>query len=72
MQVNPTAGEIELVSATVPVNPSSGATVIVEVLATPALTVTPVGAAVTVKSCTVYVTLAEWDIVPLAPVNVTV
>ncbi len=47
------AGETALVSATVPVNPLTGATVTVEVPATPALTVTLVGDAVTVKSLTV-------------------
>jgi hypothetical protein len=47
------AGETEDVSATVPVNPLTGATVIVEVPAIPALTVTLVGDAVIVKSVTV-------------------
>jgi hypothetical protein len=41
------------VSATVPVNPLTGATVMVEVAAVPAVVVTEVGAAVTVKSVTV-------------------
>ena len=50
VQVRPVAGDIEEVRATVPVNPLSGATVNVDVLATPALTVALVGAAVTVKS----------------------
>lgn len=53
VQVNPVAGDIEDVRATVPVNPLTGATVMVEVPATPALTVTLVGAAVIVKSLTV-------------------
>jgi hypothetical protein len=44
------AGATELVSATVPVNPFTGATVIVEVAAAPAVVVTAVGLAVTVKS----------------------
>ncbi len=52
VQVKP-AGDTALVSATVPVKPFTGATVIVEVAATPALTVTLVGDAVTVKSVTV-------------------
>lgn len=52
------AGETELVRATVPVNPLTGATVIVEVAAVPAVVVTAVGLAVTVKSVTVYVTVA--------------
>jgi hypothetical protein len=50
VHVKPVDGEIELVSATVPVNPLTGATVIVEVAAVPATVVTVVGAAVTVKS----------------------
>ena len=52
---------VELVMTTrvtVPVNPFTGATVIVEVPATPALTVTLVALAVTVKSWTWYVTVA--------------
>ncbi len=49
MQVRP-AGDTVEVSATVPVNPFRGATVIVEAAAVPALTLTLVGAAVTVKS----------------------
>lgn len=59
VQVRP-AGETELVRVTVPVKPFTGATVIVEVPETPALTVTLVGLAVTVKSgtATVYVTVA--------------
>jgi len=52
------AGATSLVSATVPVKPLTGATVIVEAPATPALTVTLVGDAVMVKSVTVYVTVA--------------
>ena len=72
VQVNPVAGEIEDVRATVPVNPFTGATVMVEVAAVPAGVVTAVGAAVTVKSFTVTVTVAEWDKLPLVPVTVTV
>jgi len=56
-QVNP-AGETELVSATVPVNPFTGATVIVDVAAVPRVVVTAVGLAATVKSVTVTVTVA--------------
>jgi hypothetical protein len=52
VQVSP-AGETEEVSATVPVNPLTGATVIVEVAAVPAGVVTAVGLAVTLKSVTV-------------------
>lgn len=52
VQVSP-EGETELVSATVPVKPLTGATVMVEVPVAPARTVTLVGAAATVKSVTV-------------------
>ncbi len=71
VQVKP-AGDTELVSATVPVNPWTGATVIVEVAAVPTVVVTDVGLAVTVKSFTVTVTVAECDREPLVPVTVTV
>jgi hypothetical protein len=57
VQVKP-AGETDEVRATVPVKPLTGATVIVEVAAVPATVVTTVGLAVTVKSVTVYVTVA--------------
>ena len=57
VQVRP-AGETELVNATVPVNPLTGATVTVEVPAVPTVVVTEAGLAVTVKSVTVYVTVA--------------
>jgi len=60
VQVNP-AGDTELVSATVPVKLLTGATVIVEVPAVPAVAVTVVGLALTVKSgagVTVKVTVA--------------
>jgi hypothetical protein len=50
VQVKPVAGAIEDVRATVPVNPLTGATVIVEVPAVPASTVTLVGEAAIVKS----------------------
>ncbi len=71
VQVRP-AGETVEVRATVPVNPLTGATVMVEAAAVPALTLTLVGLAVTVKSFTVTVTVAEWDREPLVPVTVTV
>jgi hypothetical protein len=58
VQVRP-AGETDEVRATVPVNPWSGATVIVEVPAALARAVTLVGLAVTVKSLTVTATVAE-------------
>ena len=54
VQVKP-EGDTVLVRATVPVNPLIGATVIVEVAATPAFTVTAVGLAVTEKSGTAIV-----------------
>ena len=57
VQVSP-AGETDEVRVTVPVNPLSGATVMVDVPATPALVVTLVGLAVTEKSLTVTVTVA--------------
>ncbi len=52
VQVKP-AGDTELVRATVPVKPLTGATVIVEVAAVPTVVVTAVGLAVTLKSVTV-------------------
>jgi hypothetical protein len=55
---------------TVPAKPFNGATVMVELAVTPALTVTLVGLAVTVKSWTWYVTVTEWDSVPLVPLTV--
>ena len=51
-QVKPVAGDIEDVRATVPVNPFTGTTVIVEVPVTPAFTVRLVGTAVKLKSWT--------------------
>lgn len=71
VQVRP-AGETLEVNATVPVKPLIGATVIVEVAAVPTLTLAVVGLAATVKSVTITVTVAVWDIVPLVPVTVTV
>ncbi len=71
VQVNPVGDTVD-VRATVPVNPFTGATVIVEVAVTPATTVALVGLAATVKSFTVTVTAAEWDREPLVPVTVTV
>jgi len=59
VHVRPATGVIEEVRVIVPVNPSRGATVMVEVAAVPALTVTAVGLAVTVKSSMVTVTVAE-------------
>ncbi len=65
-------GETDDVRATVPVNPLTGATVIVEVAAALARTVALVGLAATVKSFTVTVTVAGCDSEPLVPVTVTV
>jgi hypothetical protein len=66
------AGETAEVNATVPTNPFTGATVMVDVAVAPASAETLVGLAVTVKSWIVIVTTAEWDSVPLVPVTVTV
>jgi hypothetical protein len=54
------AGDTVLVRVTVPVNPFTGATVMVEVAATPTFTLALVGLAVTVKSgiATLNVTVA--------------
>ncbi len=71
VQVRPTGDTVE-VRATVPVNPLTGATVIVDVAAAPASALMLVGLAVTVKSVTVTVTVAEWERDPLVPVTVTV
>lgn len=54
-QVRPT-GETDEVRATVPVNAFTGATVIVDVAAVPAVVVTDVGLAATVKSATATLT----------------
>jgi hypothetical protein len=62
---------VVIANATIPVNPFTGATVIVEVPEAPAFTVTLVALAVTVKSWTWKTTFAEWDrVVPLVPVTV--
>jgi hypothetical protein len=57
VQVRP-AGDTVEVRATVPVNPFTGATVMVEVAALPALAAAVVGLAVTVKSVMLTVTVA--------------
>ena len=66
------AGDTADVNVTVPVNPLTGATVIVDVPEPPEANVKLVGLAAMVKSLTVKVTVAEWDNVPLVPVTVTV
>ena len=71
VQVRP-AGETAEVRATVPVNPWTGATVIVEVAVAPDTTVALVGLAVTVKSFTVTVTFAVRVRPLLLPDTVTV
>jgi hypothetical protein len=71
VHVNP-AGETDGVRAIVPVNPSTGATVTVEVADAPASAVTAVGVALTVKFDTVYVTIALCVRPPPVPVTVTV
>ena len=53
MQVSPVAGLMVEVRLTKPANPLTGVTVIVEVPEAPASTVTLVGLAAIVKSCTV-------------------
>ncbi len=49
------AGDTDDASATVLLDPFTGATVMAEVMAVPAVVVTAVGLAVTVKSATLYV-----------------
>lgn len=71
MHVRPT-GETDEVRVTVPVNPWTGATVMVEVPTALANAVTLIGLALTVKSLTVTATVAEWVRDPLVPVTVTV
>lgn len=67
-------GETDDARVTVPVNPLTGETVIVEMPVSPGLTATLVGFAVTEKSVldTTYATVVEWEREPLAPVIVTV
>ena len=72
VHVRPVAGETVAVRLTVPVKALTGLTVIVDVPAVPALTVTLVGLAVTVKSRMLTVTVAVRDSDPLVPVTVTV
>jgi hypothetical protein len=71
-QLKPVAGEIKSDRATVPVKPLSPLTVIVDVLVTPASTVTLVESAAIVKSTTWNRMLpVVWDRLPLVPVTVT-
>jgi len=56
--------------STVPVNPFTAVTVMIEVAETPALTAAGEFVEI-VKSVIVKVTVVEWDSVPLVPVMVT-
>ena len=58
-QLRPVVGDMVRDRATEPVKPFSETTVIVEVAVDPAFTVTLVGLAVTLKSWTMNVTVAE-------------
>jgi len=59
VQVRPVDGATPAVRLMMPLKPCNAVTVIVEVPETPARTVTEVGPAEMVKSCTVTVTVAE-------------
>ena len=68
----PDEGRMVSARLTVPVNPLTLETVTVDVPLAPEKTNTLVGLALTVKSCTLYVKLAEWLREDPAPVTVTV
>ena len=73
VQLRPVAGEMRGDRVTVPVNPFSPLTVMVDVPVVPARTVTPVGLAVIMKSTTWKRMFAVvWDRLPLVPVTLTV
>lgn len=72
LQVSPVAGDTLAARLTVPVNPLTLVTVIVDVPVAPEATVTPVGLALIVKSLTVKVTVDVLEREPLVPVTVTV
>ena len=72
VQLSPVIGDTVAVRLTTPLNPCRAVTVIVEVLAAPALTVTDVGAAAIAKSWIVKITDAECERLALVPVTVTV
>jgi hypothetical protein len=59
VHVKPVLGETVVVRLTTPLKACNAVIVIVEVPAVPALAATPVGLAARVKSCTVWVTVAE-------------
>jgi hypothetical protein len=60
-----------VVRLTTPAKPFRAVIVILEVPAAPTFTLTLVGVAMIVKSCTMYVTVTEWDRLPLVPVTPT-
>ncbi len=72
LQVRPVEGEALAVRLTVPAKPLGLETVMVDVPLVPEKTNTPEGLALTVKSCTVNVTLVEWLREDPVPVTVTV
>ena len=71
LHVRPEDGEIMSVRLMVPVKPLALEIVIVDAPLVPAKTKTLVGLALTVKSCTVYVTLAVWLSEDPVPATVT-
>jgi hypothetical protein len=74
VHINPVEGETVVERLTVPVNPLTAVTVIVDVPGEPTAMLTLVGLAAMEKSwaaVTVNVTVAEWDRDPLVPVTAT-
>src|SRR5437016_6262665 len=72
LHVKPVDGDTDAVNDTAPLNPFKLDTVIVEVPAVPALTLTGVGLVLIIKSGVapkLYVTVAECESEPLAPVT---
>lgn len=72
LHVMPDEGRMVAVRVTVPVKPLALETVTVDVPLAPEKVRTLAGLALTVKSCTAYVTLAEWLREDPVPVTVTV
>ena len=70
----PVAGDMEELNCTMPTNPLTDDTVIVDVVAEPALVVRLEGLALIEKSGTaiLYVTVTVWERDPSAPLTVTV
>ena len=64
-------GELDADSVTVPTNPLTAATVIVDVAVAPATKLKLTGLATRVKSVTMKVTETVWPWEPLVPVTVT-